>query len=140
MELSWTLPSLRYRLNGIVRSYTIYVQKFNGSTSVITLDDNATFSYIITGLEPLALYTFSMSIRTVADGPRGIHLDVTMPDSGIISYSKKISTEKTFTFWYKTRILRRKLSLIAPVQLLCGCGHKFLPDKTFTDDSETAKM
>ena len=83
MELSWTLPSIRYQLNGIVRAYKLYVQRFNGSAREITLMDNTTFSYIITKLEPLAQYTFSMLIKTVEDGPRGIHLDVIMPDSGI---------------------------------------------------------
>ena len=39
-----------------------------------------------------------------------------------IPYSGKLSREKTFAFRSKTRISRRKLSLIAPVQLLCRCG------------------
>ena len=39
-----------------------------------------------------------------------------------IPYSGKLSREKTFAFRYKTRISRIKLSLIAPVQLLCRCG------------------
>ena len=42
--------------------------------------------------------------------------------SSTLPYSGKLLREKTFAFRYKTRILRRKLSRIAPVQLLCRCG------------------
>lgn len=81
MEASWTLP--RTGLNGWVRGFKIFVEKFNGSARVITISDNTTLAYIITDLEPTKQYTFSMLVTTVADGPRGILLTQIMPESGM---------------------------------------------------------
>ena len=39
-----------------------------------------------------------------------------------VSVQNENFADKTFAFRYKTRILRRKLLRIAPVQLLCRCG------------------
>lgn len=69
-------------MNGRVRGFKIFVEKFNGSARVIDIEDNTTLAYIVTDLEPTQQYTFSMLITTVADGPRGILLTQKMPESG----------------------------------------------------------
>lgn len=80
VEVTWRLPYSG--VNGIVRGFKIYVDKTNGSESVIDVKGDMVQAYIITDLEQSAKYLFSMLIYTVADGPRGIYLPVIMPDSG----------------------------------------------------------
>ena len=79
VEVTWTLPNVG--VNGIVRNLTIFYKKVNGNEKRIDISDNETEAYIIAGLQPSAQYIFSMLIKTVAEGPRGIHLTKRMPES-----------------------------------------------------------
>lgn len=85
VEVTWRLPYSG--INGFVRGFKIYVDKINGSEIVEDVKGETARAYIITDLEQSARYLFSMLIYTVADGPRSIHLPVTMPDSGKPVYS-----------------------------------------------------
>ena len=69
-------------MNGRLRGFKIFVDKFNGSVRIIDIPDSTTLAYIIADLEPTTQYAFSMLMYTVADGPEGIHLTVVMPDVG----------------------------------------------------------
>ena len=87
VEATWQLPTSRTGLNGVVRGFKIYIEKINGSERIIDLKGADIEVFIITDLEPSAEYLFSILMYTVADGPQGVHLPLTMPDSSeLINY------------------------------------------------------
>ena len=82
VEATWTTPRSTIGVNGIIRGFKIFIEKVNGSERVINISDTLVRSYIITDLEGLATYVFSMLLyNTVADGPKGIHLTQEMPNA-----------------------------------------------------------
>ena len=84
VEATWLLPLSTIGVNGIIRGFQLFIEKVNGSERFINISDTTLRSYIITDLEGFATYTFSVLIYTVADGPRSIHLSLTMPDASEI--------------------------------------------------------
>ena len=86
VEATWLLPRLTIGINGIVRGFKLFIDKVNGSERFINIPGTTLQSYIITDLEGFSTYTFSMLIYTVADGPRSIHLSLTMPDPSELYY------------------------------------------------------
>ena len=73
IEATWELPAANLR-NGFIRGYRLFVQSNGRSVRNITIPDNTTLGYIVTGLQRATPYTFSVLAYTVADGPRSIHL------------------------------------------------------------------
>ena len=87
IELQWGLPVDTFR-NGIIRGYKLFIkQQGTIDDTVITVLDNSTTEYIITGLTANTAYVCSMLAFTVADGPRTIHLTaITMEDGKVLNY------------------------------------------------------
>lgn len=49
----------------------------------IDVDDSEATEYIVNGLQPGTLYTFSVLAYTTSDGPRSIHLTVSTHSAGM---------------------------------------------------------
>ena len=73
IEASWELPGVNVR-NGIIRGYKLFVQSGGRVVRNITIANNQTLAYIVSGLERATPDTFSILAYPVADGPRSIHL------------------------------------------------------------------
>ena len=83
------MPRYSIGLNGRLRGFKIFVDKFNGTVRIIDIPESTTrayttLAYVISDLESATQYAFSMLMYTVADGPEGIRLRVMMPDSGVL--------------------------------------------------------
>ena len=83
IEALWELPAIDVR-NGIIRGYKLFVQSSGRDIRNITIPNNQTLAYIVSGLQRATLYTFSILAYTVADGPRSIFLTATTLCKAII--------------------------------------------------------
>lgn len=75
IEATWELPAFNVR-NGIIRGYKLFVQIGRMNVRNITIRNNGTLAYIVSGLQRATAYTLSVLAYTVADGPKSIHLTV----------------------------------------------------------------
>ena len=81
VEATWSLSFYSTGLNGNVRGFKLIVDKVDGVRNIIQIASQSTRVYILGGLEESATYRFSMLIYTVADGPEGVILQITMPNA-----------------------------------------------------------
>ena len=72
VQLNWTAPSAA---NDTIVNYTVLVQSVSPYTyEYISTGSNAT-TFVVTGLVPCTLYTFSVSATTMCSGSAGPYSD-----------------------------------------------------------------
>lgn len=86
VELQWNLPLANLR-NGNIRGFRVFVEGIEDMTDLaIDVNNSEATEYIVNGLQPSTLYTFSVLAYTTSDGPRSIHLTVSTHSAGMYVY------------------------------------------------------
>ena len=83
VEVQWNLPLANLR-NGVVRGFKVFYEGL-GSEQMMDIADGAANEYIVAGLQPGTVYTFSVLAYTVGDGPRSFRLTVSTFSAGLYS-------------------------------------------------------
>ena len=86
VEVQWNLPLDNLR-NGEIRGFKIFYRERAGNASETMIDvaNGDALEYVVGGLKPGTVYTFSILAYTGSDGPRSIHLSVATFSEGTVA-------------------------------------------------------